>query len=66
MGKFGRFEGGQHFKFLKKGQKDTTKDYATPGQLKALKVLGHTYERNTISRKYAEQLLKELRLQKTN
>ena len=65
MGRFGRFEGGQHFKFLTKGQKDTTKDYATPGQLKALKKLGRIYERNTISRKSAEQLLKQLRLEKT-
>ena len=64
MGRFGRFNGGQHFNYLKKGLKDTTVDYATPGQLKALKALGRKYERNTILRKDAEILLKELRSQK--
>ncbi len=64
MGKYGRFNGGTHFKYLKKSLnfKKVKEPRASSEQLIRLKELGLNFQQNSISYKKAEHLIKTLEL----
>lgn len=61
---FGRFNGGQHFKYLNKKNIDTKRsvsERATKDQLQTLKKAGLHFQENAISKEKAQQILDKLR-----
>lgn len=60
MGKYGRYNGGTHFKYLKKKAVQTKKviePRATDEQLELLKSFGLNFQKNSISYKRANELI---------
>ena len=60
MGKYGRYNGGTHFKYLKNKEVQTKKviePRATDEQLELLKSFGLNFQKNSISYKRAEELI---------
>lgn len=63
MGKYGRFTGGTHFKYLKKKVKikKSIEPRATIEQLIELKELGLNFQKDSISQSKAKELIQRLK-----